>query len=65
MRRRLAELSPRDRGVVEAMAVIGEGAAPHVVSRVAGVPVGELGPARDALQRPACSGRAASASRTA
>jgi DNA-binding CsgD family transcriptional regulator len=49
VRRRLAELTPRDRGVVEAMAVIGEGAAPHVVSRVAGVPVGELGPARDAL----------------
>jgi hypothetical protein len=49
MRRRLAELSPRDRGVAEALAVIGD-AAPHVAAAVAGVPVGELGPARDALQ---------------
>ncbi len=49
-----------------ALAVIGDGAPPHVVAAVAGVPVGELGPARDALlvagpARPA----AASASRTA
>ena len=29
--------------------MIGDGAAPHVVAAVAGVPVGELGPARDAL----------------
>ncbi len=49
VRRRLAELSPRDRGVAEALAVIGD-AAPHVAAAVAGVPVGELGPARDALQ---------------
>jgi DNA-binding CsgD family transcriptional regulator len=49
VRRRLAELSPRDRGVAEALAVIGDGAAPHVAAAVAGVPIGELGPARDAL----------------
>jgi DNA-binding CsgD family transcriptional regulator len=50
VRRRMAELTPRDRGVVAALAVIGDGAPPHVVAAVAGVPVGELGPARDALQ---------------
>ena len=49
VRRRLAELTPRDRGVVAALAVIGDGAAPHVAATVAGIPVGELGPARDAL----------------
>jgi DNA-binding CsgD family transcriptional regulator len=49
VRRRLAELSPRDRGVVSALAVIGDGAPPHVLAAVAGVPVSELGPARDAL----------------
>ena len=49
VRRRLAELSPRDRGVVSALAVIGDGAPAHVLAAVAGVPVGELGPARDAL----------------
>ncbi|MDA0166546.1 AAA family ATPase [Solirubrobacter ginsenosidimutans] len=49
VRRRLAELCPRDRGVVAALAVIGDGAPPHVLAAVAGVPVGELGPARDAL----------------
>ena len=49
VRRRLAELAPRDRGVVAALAVIGDGAPPHVARAVAGVPVGELGPARDAL----------------
>src|SRR4051812_1756711 len=49
VRRRLAELSPRDRGVVSALAVIGDGAPPHVLAAVAGVPVSELGPARDSL----------------
>ncbi len=49
VRRRLAELSPRARGLVEALAVIGDGAPAHVVASVAGLPVGELGPARDAL----------------
>src|SRR4051794_23134016 len=49
VRRRLAELSPRDRGVVSALAVIGDSAPPHVLAAVAGVPVSELGPARDAL----------------
>ena len=36
--------------MAEALAVIGDGAAPHVAAAVAGVPVGELGPARDALE---------------
>ena len=60
VRRRLAELSPRDRGVAEALAVIGD-AAPHVAAAVAGVPVGELGPARDSAagRGPARSGREA------
>jgi len=49
VRRRMAEVSPRDRGVAEALAVIGEGVPQHVLAAVAGVPVGELGPARDAL----------------
>ena len=49
VRRRLAELAPRDRGVIEAMAVIGDGAPPHVLAAVAGVPVSELAPARDEL----------------
>ena len=49
VRRRLAELSPRDRGVAEAMSVIGDSVAPYVLAAVAGVTVGELGPARDAL----------------
>src|SRR4051794_9986726 len=49
VRRRMAQLSPRDRAVVAALAVIGDGAPPHVVSAVAGVTVAELGPARDAL----------------
>ena len=42
-------LSARDRAVAAALAVVGDGAPPHVVAAVAGVPVGELGPARDAL----------------
>ena len=50
VRRRLAELSPRDRAVVEALAVIGDSGPPHVAAAVAGVPVGELGPAREALE---------------
>jgi len=49
VRRRLAALMPRDRAVVAALAVIGDGAPAHVVAAVAGVPLGELGPARDAL----------------
>ncbi len=49
VRRRMAEVSPRDRGVAEALAVIGDGVPQHVLAAVAGVPVGELGPARDAL----------------
>ena len=49
VRRRLVELSPRDRAVAEALAVIGDGAEPHVVAAVAGIPMAELGAARDAL----------------
>jgi len=49
VRRRMAELTPRERVVAAALAVIGDTAPPHVVAAVAGLPVGELGPARDAL----------------
>ena len=49
VRARLAELSPRDRAVVEALAVIGEGAPRQVVAAVAGVALDELGAARDGL----------------
>jgi DNA-binding CsgD family transcriptional regulator len=49
IRRRLAALGSRERAVVAALAVIGDGRAPHVVAKVAGVPVGELGPAGDVL----------------
>ena len=49
IRWRLATLAPRDRAVAAALAVLGDGALPHVVAAVAGVAVGELAPARDAL----------------
>ena len=49
VRRRLAELTPRDRAVGEALAVVGDGAPPQVVAGVAGVALDELGAARDAL----------------
>ena len=49
VRWRLATLAPRDRAVAAALAVLGDGALPHVVAAVAGVAVGELAPARDAL----------------
>jgi DNA-binding CsgD family transcriptional regulator len=49
IRWRLATLAPRDRAVAAALAVLGDGALPHVVASVAGVTVGELAPARDAL----------------
>jgi DNA-binding CsgD family transcriptional regulator len=49
VRRRLAELEPRDRAVAAAHAVIGDGAAPHVVAKVAAVEPAELGSAHDAL----------------
>ncbi|MDA0138778.1 AAA family ATPase, partial [Solirubrobacter deserti] len=42
VRRRLAELSARDRGVAEAAAVVGDTASPHVLARVAGVGGREL-----------------------
>ena len=43
------ELSPRDRAVAEALTVVGDGAEPYVVAAVAGVPLAELGAARDTL----------------
>jgi DNA-binding CsgD family transcriptional regulator len=49
VRARMAELSPRDRAVVEALAVIGEGAPRQVVAAVADVALDELGAARDGL----------------
>ncbi len=49
VRARLAELSPRDRAVVEALAVIGEGAPRQVVAAVADVALDDLGAARDGL----------------
>jgi DNA-binding CsgD family transcriptional regulator len=49
VRRRLAALAPRDRAVVAALAVVGDSAPPHVVAALAGIRVGELGMARDAL----------------
>jgi DNA-binding CsgD family transcriptional regulator len=49
IRWRLATLAPRERAVAAALAVLGDGALPHVVAAVAGVAVDELAPARDAL----------------
>ncbi|MDA0179581.1 AAA family ATPase, partial [Solirubrobacter phytolaccae] len=49
VRRRLAELAARERAVIEALAVVGEDASPHVLAEVAGVSVGEVPLARDLL----------------
>jgi AAA ATPase domain len=49
VRRRLAELEPRDRAVAAAWAVIGDGAPPHAIARIAAVPPAELSRAHDAL----------------
>jgi DNA-binding CsgD family transcriptional regulator len=49
IRWRLATLAPRDRAVAGALAVLCDVTLPHVVAGVAGVVVGELAPARDAL----------------
>jgi DNA-binding CsgD family transcriptional regulator len=49
VRARLAELAPRDRAVVEALAVIGEGAPRQVIAAVADVALDELAAARDGL----------------
>jgi DNA-binding CsgD family transcriptional regulator len=49
LRRRLAELSPRDRAVVAALAIAGDDAPAHVLAEVSGIGFGELAPARDAL----------------
>src|SRR3954467_7016128 len=50
VRRRLAALPPRDRAVAAALAILGNCAPLHVVAELAGVPLGELAPIRDALQ---------------
>jgi DNA-binding CsgD family transcriptional regulator len=50
VRRRLAALAARDRAVVEAIAVTGDGAPLHVVAAVAGVPITEFAAARDGLR---------------
>jgi DNA-binding CsgD family transcriptional regulator len=50
VRRRLAALPPRDRAVAAALAILGNCAPLHVVADLAGVPIGELAPIRDALQ---------------
>jgi len=49
VRRRLAELEPRDRAIAAARAVIGDGAPPHAIAQVAAVPLAEFGRAHDAL----------------
>jgi DNA-binding CsgD family transcriptional regulator len=49
VRRRLAELEPRDRAVAAARAVIGAGAASYAVARVAAADLSELARADDAL----------------
>ena len=49
VRRRLAELEPRDRAVAQARTVIGDGAPAHAIAQVASVALDELGPSRDAL----------------
>ncbi len=50
VRRRLAVLQPRDRAVAAALAVLGSATPPHVRAALAGVGIGELAPARDALR---------------
>src|SRR3984957_8416288 len=47
--RRLAALSPGDRAVSAALAVLGERVQPHVVAGGAGIPLSDLAAARDAL----------------
>jgi len=49
VRRRVAQLEPGDRAVAAAWAVLGDGRRPQAISRVAGIALHELGPARDAL----------------
>jgi DNA-binding CsgD family transcriptional regulator len=49
VRARLAELSARDRAIIEAFAVIGEGAPRQVIAAVADVALDELGTACDGL----------------
>ena len=49
VRRRMAELEPRDRAVAAAWAVIGGGAPAHAIAQVADVALPELGGVHDAL----------------
>jgi DNA-binding CsgD family transcriptional regulator len=49
VRRRLAGLTPCDRAVAEAFAVIGEGAPDHIVATVSGIALSDLAASRDAL----------------
>jgi DNA-binding CsgD family transcriptional regulator len=49
VRRRLAGLTPCDRAVAEAFAVIGEGAPDHIVAAVSGIALGDLAASRNAL----------------
>ncbi len=49
VRRRLAALTPVDRAVAVALAVLGDRALPHVTAAVAGAPLTDLAAARDAL----------------
>jgi DNA-binding CsgD family transcriptional regulator len=50
VRLRLAALSPNARAVAAALAILGHGAPPQVVAALAGLAIGELAPARDALR---------------
>ena len=51
VRRRLAALTPRDRSVATALAVLlGDDAPAGIVAGLSGVPIDELAPARDALR---------------
>jgi DNA-binding CsgD family transcriptional regulator len=50
VRLRLAALSANARGVAAALAILGHGAPPQVVAALAGLPIGELAPARDSLR---------------
>ncbi len=50
VRLRLAALTPNARAVAAALAILGHGAPPQVVAALAGLAIGRLAPARDALR---------------
>ena len=50
VRLRLAALTQNARAVAAALAILGHGAPPQVVAALAGLPIGELAPARDSLR---------------